>query len=159
MKTTVNITGLRELDASLQALADEYGKAAGKAVLRRVGAKALTPMAEVARSLAPDDPDTQGNDLKASIVVGKPLNKRQRAIANKDEGKAFVSVYMGTADPAGVNQEFGNVNHGPQSFMRPAFAQEARGAIDIVAKELGPEIEKTAVRLAKRRAAKAAKAA
>lgn len=158
MKTTVTVDGLRELDASLQALADEYGKAAGRGVLRRVGAKALTPMAEVARSLAPDDPDTQGNDLKASIVVGKPLNKRQRAIANKDEGKAFVSVYMGPTVQQGLLQEFGTVHHPPQPFLRPAFAQEARGAIDIVAKELGPEIEKTAARLAKRRAAKAAKA-
>jgi len=159
MRTTVSVSGLRELDAALGALAAEYGKAAGKAVLRRVADKALRPMADTARALAPDDPSTNGNDLKASITVGGKLNKRQARMARKDENKSTVTRYMGTADVAGVPQEFGTVNHGPQPFMRPAFDQHARGAIDIVAKELGPEIEKTAARMAKRRAAKAAKAA
>jgi HK97 gp10 family phage protein len=159
VKTTVRVDGLRELDAALGALAEEYGKAAGKAVLRRVADQALQPMAEAARQLAPDDPDTQGRDLRASIAVGGKLTKRQAAIARKDQNKATVTRYMGTADVAGVPQEFGTVNHGPQAFMRPAFDQHALGAIDIVAKELGPEIEKTAARIAKRRAAKAAKAA
>lgn len=157
MKTTIRVDGLRELDGTLGALAAEYGKAAGKAVLRRVADKALQPMAEAARALAPDDPDTQGKDLKASITVGGKLAKRQAAMARRDQNKSTVTRYMGTADVAGVPQEFGTVNHPPQEFMRPAFAQEARGAIDIVANELGPEIERTAARIAKRRAAKAAK--
>lgn len=157
-KTVMRIDGLRELDASLGALGAEFGKPAAKAVLRRIGIKALEPMAELARSLAPDDPDT-ANDLKASIVVGKPLNKRQRALAKKDQNKALVTVYMGTNDPAGVQQEFGNVNHGPQSFMRPAFDAEAKPTIERIKPLLGAEIEKTAARLTKRRAAKAARAA
>lgn len=157
MKTTMRIDGLRELDASLGALAAEYGKASGKAVLRRVADKALGPMAEVARQLAPDDPATPAGDLKASITVGGKLNKRQAALARKDQNKATVTRYMGTNDPAGIQQEFGNVNHGPQPFMRPAFQQEAQPTIERVGAELGPEIEKTAARLAKRRAAKAAR--
>lgn len=152
MRTKVRIDGLRELDAAL----GELPKATAKAVLRRVGIKALQPMAEAARGMAPDDPATGGNDLKTSITVGTKLNKRQAAMAKKDEGKAFVTVYMGTNDPAGVQQEFGNVNHGPQPFMRPAFEQEARGAIDIVGKDLGEEIRKTAERRARRLAKKAA---
>jgi HK97 gp10 family phage protein len=155
MKTTMRIEGLRELDAAL----GELPKASAKAVLRRVGIKALQPMAETARSLAPDDPATGGNDLKASIVVGTKLNKTQAKLARKDEGKAFTSVYMGTNDPAGVQQEFGNVNHGPQPFMRTAFSQDAEGAIKIVAESLGEEITKTAARVAKRAAARAAKTA
>jgi len=155
MKTTVKIDGLRELDRALGSLP----KATAKGVLRRVGIKALQPMAEAARQMAPDDPATSGNDLKASITVGGPakLNTRQKRAERKAEGKSFVTVYMGTADVAAVPQEFGTVNHGPQSFMRPAFGQEARGAIDIVAKELGAEIEKTAKRAAARAAKKAAR--
>lgn len=141
MAVTMKIAGLRELDASL----GEMKKATARAVLVRVGKAALEPMAEVARSLAPDDPETGGNDLKASIVVGTKLNPRQKRLAKK-EPKDFATVYMGTADPAGVSQEFGNVNHGPQSFMRPAFAQEARSTIERVADGLKPEIEKTAAR-------------
>jgi len=64
----IKVEGLRELDAALGALAAEYGKTAGKAVLRRVADKALQPMAETARQLAPDDPATVGKDLKASIT-------------------------------------------------------------------------------------------
>lgn len=158
MRTTVRVDGLKELDAALGALAAEYGKPAGKAVLRRGADKALQPMAEVARQLAPDDPVTSGNDLKASISVGGKLTKRQASLARKDQSKSTVTRYMGTADVAGVPQEFGTVNHGPQPFMRPAFAQEAQPTIERVGAELGPEIEKTAVRLAKRRAAKAARA-
>lgn len=158
MKTTVKVEGLSDLDAALGALAAEYGTAAGKGVLRRVGIKALQPMAETARGLAPDDPATGGNDLKNSITVGTKLNKRQAGLARKDQDKALVTVYMGTADPAGVPQEFGTVNHGPQPFMRPAWDSDKDGALKIVAGELGPEIEKTAARIAKRRAAKAARA-
>lgn len=158
MRTTVKVHGLRELDAALGALAAEYGKPAGKAVLRRVGIKALQPMAETARRLAPDDPATPDPDLESSITVGTRLNARQAGLARKDQGKALVTVYMGTNDPAGVQQEFGNVNHGPQAFMRPAYEQHKEGAVKIVATELGPEIERTATRLAKRRAAKAARA-
>lgn len=157
MKTTIRVEGLRALDEALGELAAEYGKASGKAVLRRVADKALQPMAETARSLAPDDPETQTQDLKASITVGGKLNKTQAKLARKDQNKALVTRYMGTNDPAGVQQEFGNVNHGPQAFMRPAFDSHAAGAVKIVATELGPEIERTAARLAKRRAAKAAK--
>lgn len=153
-KVTVKVEGLRELDAALGALAEEYSKASGKGVLRRVGIKALQPMAETTRQLAPDDPATGGKDLKTSYVVGTRLNKRQAAMARKDQNKSTVTVYMGTNDPAGLQQEFGNVNHGPQPHIRPAFEQHKDGAIKIVAAELGPEIEKTAARLARRRAAK-----
>lgn len=154
MKTTVRIDGLRELDAAL----GELPSATAKAVLRRVGIKALEPMAEAARQLAPDDPATQGNDLKASITVGTKLNKTQTKLNRKREDKSFAEVFMGTNDPAGVQQEFGNVNHRPQPFMRPAFDANAEGAIKIVADELGDEITKTAARVAKRAAAKAEKA-
>ncbi len=141
MAVTMKIAGMRELDAAL----GEFKKTTAKAILVRVGKVALEPMAEVARALAPDDPETGGNDLRASIVVGTKLNPRQKRLAKK-EPKDFATVYMGTADPAGVPQEFGTVNHGPQSFMRPAFAQEARATIERVADGLKPEIDKTAAR-------------
>lgn len=151
MKANFKIDGLRELDAAL----GQLPKATAKGILRRAGIKSLQPMADAARSLAPDDPAT-GNDLKSSITVGTKLNARQSKMARRADGKAFVTVYMGTADPAGVQQEFGNVNHGPQSFMRPAFSREAGNTFKIIGKELGDEITKTAARAAKRAAKKAA---
>jgi HK97 gp10 family phage protein len=156
MKTTVRIEGLRELDATLGALGAEFGKPAAKAVLRRVGVKALTPMAETARALAPDDPETGGKDLKASITVGTRLNKRQSAMARKDQSKSTTTAYMGPTVPWGLYQEFGTVHHSPQPFMRPAFQQHAEPTIRSVGTLLWPEIENTATRLARRRAARAA---
>lgn len=156
---TMKFSGGPELDRALGALAEEYGKASGKAVIRRVLDKALQPMAETARQLAPDDPATPTNDLKASITVGGKLTARQAKLARKDQNKALVTRYMGTADVAGIQNEFGNSHQAPQPFMRPALEQHKQDTIDIVGKEMGPEIVNTAARLAKRRAAKAAKAA
>lgn len=144
------IEGLRELDAAL----GELSKPTARNVLKRVGVAALEPMAEVARDLAPDDPETGGNDLRHSISAGTKLTPRQQKLARKDT-KDFATVYMGTADPAGVQQEFGNVNHGPQAFMRPAFQQEAEATIGRVASGLKPEIDK-AVSRARARALKRA---
>lgn len=157
MKTFGKLEGSKELDSAFNALAEEYGKASGKAVLRRSGIKALEPMAEAWRSMAPDDPLTPAPDYKTSIVVGAKLNKRQASLARKDQNKSLVTVYVGTNDPAGIQLEYGNVNHGPQPSGRPAFQQEAEPTIQRFGNLLGPEIEKTAARLSKRRAAKAAK--
>lgn len=154
MKTTMRIDGLRELDAAL----GQLPKAAAKGVLRRVGIKALQPMADTARQLAPDDPATGGNDLKNSITVGTRLNIRQTRLKKKRDDKSFQEVYMGPTVGHGLLQEFGTVSHAPQPFMRPAFSQHAEETIKIVAAELGDEIHKTAARRARSAAKKAARA-
>jgi HK97 gp10 family phage protein len=143
MSVTMHIEGLREMDAALA----ELSKAVAKNTLIRVGKAALEPMADVARSLAPDDPETGGNDLRHSINVGTKLSARQKRLAKK-EPKDFATVYMGVSPqaPQGGLQEFGTVNHGPQSFMRPAFQQEAQSTINRVATGLKPEIDKSVAR-------------
>ena len=62
MSATIKVEGLKELEAQLERLS----KAAGKAALRRAGVKAMQPMAEIARGLAPRDT----GDLAGSIAVG-----------------------------------------------------------------------------------------
>jgi hypothetical protein len=152
MAVTVKIDGLREID---QALADLGKKALAKGVLTRVGKKRLQPIADKANALAPDDPNTPGG-LNQSFVVGTKLNKRQASLAKK-EGKDFVEVYAGTNDPAGVQQEFGNVNHGPQPMLRPAWEEGKGELLPGLGKDLWDEIEKTAARVAKRALKKAGK--
>lgn len=144
MKTTVRIEGLRQLDQAL----GELGKAAGKAVLRRVGKKALEPMRAAAEAQAPR---LEGH-LQRSVAVSTKLTKRQARLARKRGGKASVMVHMGPNDPSAVPQEFGAKGDPPQPFMRPAFDAHARGAIEIVGDTLGGEIMKTARRQAARRA-------
>lgn len=147
MAARVRVDGLRELEQSLMALGKHT---TAKAVGRRVLKKAGQPIADSARSLAPDDPMTGGNDLRSSIAVSTKLNKRQSKMNRKLTSKSAVEVYVGTNDPAGIQQEFGNVNHGPQSFMRPAWDGTKGEALKIIQETMGDEIMKTAKRLAKK---------
>lgn len=151
-KVTVRVEGLKELDAAL----GELPKATARSVLRRVGIKALKPFDERWRVLAPRD---QGN-LAESGGIGTKLTRRQASLARKDakaNGKDFVEVYAGANDPSAVQQEFGNENHGPQAFMRPAWDETNRKVLEIVKTDLGGEINKAAKRVAARAARLAAK--
>ncbi|WP_417585130.1 HK97-gp10 family putative phage morphogenesis protein [Pelagibacterium sp.] len=161
MAKTVRVEGLKEIDAALA----DLSKATARNILRRTGIKALEPVAATARNLAPDDPATSGNDLKSSITVGTKLSPRQAKIARSNirrglADKSFVEVYAGPGpDPAAHNQEFGNINHGPQPFMRPAWAGNKDKVLDIVKTESWAEIEKAAKRAERKAARLAAKAA
>lgn len=158
-KTIVKIEGLRELDAAL----GELPKTTAKAVLRKVGLKALQPVADDARALAPDDPETGGNDLRSSIAVSTKLSPRQARLARSavkkgEADKSFVEVYAGAGPlPYAHLQEFGTVNHAAQAFMRPAWDQNKMKVLESVKDGLWGEIEKAAKRLAKKQARMAAK--
>lgn len=157
MKTTMRIDGLDSLNATL----GEMSKGLARGALTRIAVDALKDeFVPVAQSLAPDDPATQGNDLKASIIAGpaSKLNARQKKANKQRDDRSFGEGFAGTNDPAGIQQEFGNVNHGPQAFMRPAWDQTQKPLIDHVAKNAWPEVERTALRAAKRKAAKLARA-
>lgn len=155
MKATGKVDGLSELNATLA----EMKKGLARGALTRIAVNALKDeFVPVASALAPDDPATSGADLKARIFAGaaSKFNKRQKRLHKKRDDRAFGEGFAGTADPAGVAQEFGTVNHGPQSFMRPAFEKTQQAIFDHVAKNAWPEVEKTAKRAAARLAKKAA---
>lgn len=141
---TIKIEGLRELDAALGNLP----KAAAKGVLKRVLIEAGEPIARTARGLAP----REELHLYESIDVGTKLSRRQAGLHKQQGGKAFQEVFVGTNDPAGVQQEFGNSRHGPQPFMRPAWDSKKGETLEYIANALWGEIEKTAARVAKRAA-------
>lgn len=154
MKTTVRVEGLRELDRAL----GELPKSMARNTLTRVARKALQPVADTARALAPDDPETGGYDLRNSITVGTKLSPRQRKLARRaiksGEGeKYFSEVYAGAGPlPQAHLQEFGTAHHAPQPFLRPAWDEHKRGVLETVKRDLGGEIDKSAKRLAARRA-------
>lgn len=144
---TVRVEGLKEIDAALA----ELPKATGRNVMRRVGLKRMQPIAETMRQLAPDDPATGGNDLKASINVTTKKPKRHRR-------ESEVEIYAGPdRRPAGVQQEFGNQHHGPQPFVRPAWDQHEDGLLPGLADDFWPELKKAADRQARKTARLAAK--
>lgn len=151
---SVTLSGFRELDETFDAL----GKTLGKGVLRRVGTKALEPMAERARASV----RVRKGFVQRSIHVGTRLARSQKQRVRREGGsfrldaKDDVSVYMGPGqDPAAITEEFGKFDQAPSPYMRPAFDAEAVGTIDRVGKGLWPEIEKTAARRARKLARQA----
>lgn len=146
MKMTMKTQGLADLDKALRGMK----KATAKGIMRRVLKKAAQPMADVASGLAPksDDPT-----LAPSVSVSTKLSKRQKGKHRKlnKSDKASVEMFVGAGPLSSAhNQEFGNINHAAQPFMRPAWDQEAVPTLDRISKGLGDEIVRTAARQRKR---------
>lgn len=143
MRSTTRISGLRELESALANLP----KATGKSVLRRVLRKAATPIEDSAEGNAP----TLTGGLQSRIVTGTRLTRRQAQMVRK-EGKSDVEIHVGTADPAGLQTEFGNVHQSAEPWLRPAWDENKDGALETIASDLGEEIDKAAKRLARKAA-------
>lgn len=148
--TEVALVGFKELEKAL----DQLSKSAGKGVLRRGLKKAATPLAALANSKAPVG---STGDYSGSFAYSTKLNKRQSGQHRKmfRDQRASVEGFVGTNDPAGVQQEFGNVNHRPQPALRPAWEQDKMAMLDRLGKDLWRELDKSLVR-ANRKAAKLA---
>lgn len=164
MTVTVSVDGLADLEKALFELGST-------STARRVGQRALMqaaqPMVDRARANAPDDPNTPLG-LKQAIAA-KPSNRNR----SRDTAEVIIGIDWdiepardvarksgrGTYRDPGVGgnalmQEFGTTKMKAQPFMRPALDAEAENTIRRVGETLGPEIEKSAARLAKRRAKK-----
>lgn len=152
MKVTFKVEGLRELEKQL----DRISKSTGKRAVRKALKEAAQPMADLAERLAPKGPDPK---LAPSIAVGTKLSKRQAKLHRRmfRTERAAVEMFLGPGpDPAAWNQEFGNINMGPQPFMRPAWMQDREAMLKRLSENLWVEIRKAVVR-AENRAAKAAR--
>ena len=146
MAQTVKLSGFTGAEAALS----ELSRAVGKAVIRRALISAGQPMARVARANAPKGPDLY---LSESIDVSTKLSKRQASLHRKmfKDDRAAVEVFVGAGpDPAAHNQEFGNVLHPPQPFMRPAWDAEKMPTLDRLKVEMWDEIGKAAERAARK---------
>lgn len=152
MRERVKLEGFKELDEEL----GQLGKRMGKPVLRRALKKAAEPLADIANSLAPVGPT--GN-LSRSFVYSTKLNKRQASMHRKmfRDDRASVEGFVGTNDPAGVQQEFGNIRHGPQPSLRPAWDQDRMPMLERLKEELRAEIDKAVARAARKAAKNAVK--
>lgn len=141
-KTTVKVEGLRELDRAL----GELPKSTAKAVTRQVLKDAGEPIARAARQAAPRDE----MHLYESIDVSTRLSRRQRGLHLDENKPTFQEMFVGTNNPAGVQQEFGNHRHGAQPFMRPAWDANKISTVKLISDGLWVSIEKAAKRLAKK---------
>jgi HK97 gp10 family phage protein len=139
------VQGVEETIAALR----EFPRATGRATLRRALVKAANPVAVVARSYAPDDPQTSAPDLKSSIEVATQLISRHRGSRRNE-----VEVYVGPTSQEGravlryaSNVEFGTYQARPYPYMRPAWDRTKGLVLKILSHELTIEFEKTALRL------------
>lgn len=147
MSETVKLTGFKELEAELEKMTAGMGKG----ILRRALKKAAQPIATAANDFAPVG---ETGKYAQSFSYSTKLSKRQAGLHRKifRNDKASVEGFVGTSDPAGVQQEFGNINHGPQPALRPAWDGGKMQVLDDLGRELWVEIEKTAARAARKAA-------
>lgn len=153
MKITVKTLGFAQMDRAL----GEFTKATGKNVLKRTGFAALEPMAADMKDRAPVA-RVNGGELRDAIAVGDKLGKRQKRMNRQP---STVEVYAGVQQEAGggmtpeaIQQEFGNENHGPQPYARPAWDGGQARLLADVKTSLAEQIDKASDR-ARRRALKA----
>lgn len=151
MPNPPNISGLEE---TLWALGQIPEVATQKSTLRRALVKAVQPIADAARAMAPDDPRTPAPDLKSSIGIATQLTRRHRG-----EKESEVEVYVGPTVQSGrsvlnyaSNVEFGTFRAVAHPYLRPAFDSEQGNVFEILQRELTEEIEKTAARIARKQA-------
>lgn len=144
MPTFVKFEGGKELERALGALPS---KATARNTLQRGLKKAAEPVRDVWQSIAP----RLTGHYAESIVVGPSsrLTSRQKKDAKK-EGKFFAEIHIGTSDPAGQQEEFGNVHQPANPSGRPAWDATKDRVLAGLGKFFGSEIEKTAARAAKK---------
>jgi HK97 gp10 family phage protein len=158
---TVKFEGGRELQAALDAFADEFD--ASKTVVRNVMNRALVdaaqPMVERARQLAPNDPETPAPDLSTSITAGPSLYPRQRRLQRR-EGRSFAEVFVGLTGHAiryAHLMEFGTAHSSPRPFMRPALDSEGDTFLSLMRGALTKQLDRATQRARKKAMKKAAR--
>jgi len=157
IKTRMRVEGLRELQDALK----ELPKATSRNVLRRALTEAAKPMAATAEEQAPVD---KGH-LKRSHKVTTKLSKRQRAVHRRWAGTVpvrtprgwrsapakAVYVFVGPGPLAqATQQEFGNADHPPQPFMRPAWDAHKRQAAMSIRDRMAEQLEAARKRIARK---------
>lgn len=134
---TVEIKGLKELDAALRALPDEMQAAPVRAGLKAAGKFLAEDMA----ARAPRDVVVAGVTLAEEIVFQVKVStvKDRAAVEVGPTRRAFYGRF----------QEFGTEQHAAQPFMRPTLDMGGQSAIAVFASHMKAGLERAAKRLAK----------
>lgn len=134
----IKFEGGQELEAALS----QFEGVTAKAISRRALKRAADPILAAYQS----NTTRLTGRLIRSEVIGTRLNKRQTAL-NRRESASAVEVHIGTNDPAGVQEEFGNVHQAPHPALRPAWDTEGGdAALARIGKEIALETAKSVAR-------------
>ena len=144
MKVKVEFVGGRELDAALSQFTPTKRRSIGRKALDEAG----EIMAKSMRAKAPVDEGGLRESIDVSGTLAPSTKKNHKKVSEQER---FIGP---DARPAAVQQEFGNENHPPQPFARPAFDETKDAVLKRIGDELWIGIDK-AVKAAARKAARA----
>lgn len=160
----IEVDGLSDLQAALRELGDPRAvKTALRASLRKAG----KPMVEKIRSKVREDKGDLKRSVKMAaakgekpdspefaIVIGIDVNEGPARIVTRktrsNRGKGGTYRDPGVAGVA-VIEEFGRPGEAANPAFRPAFDEEGEATIRRFGESAGPEIERVAARLARKR--------
>ena len=148
MARKAGVYGAKGVSAAFREMAKLIGRpvdAASRKALRPIlnAAKANTPHASVKKALVLKKDRKAPKTQPTHLVGGDPKNPDYRLLHLLEFGVAPHKI--GGIDHPG---------HAAQPFATPAYEQHGTEAIKIFGRELGPEVEKQAARLAKKHAGK-----
>lgn len=155
---SIRVEGLAQLEQALFQLGST-------STARRVGQRALLvaaePMVTAIKAFAPRDKGMLAESVKAQastknrsadtaeVVIGIDQSVQPPVVLPRKRGKGQYR------DPGvlgvSVLQEFGDSRMAANPFFRPGFAATAEQVILLTGRTLGPEIEKSAARMARRK--------
>lgn len=146
----VKFEGGKDLEKALM----QFKETTAKASARRAGKKALIPFRDKAIQLAPYGANSGADGhLKESISIS---TKQRKGLKRKSR----IEIYAGVSTDQGnvaLQQEYGNVIHSAQPFLRPAWDATKYATLNLVREEMWIDIRKTAERAARKAARQAAK--
>ena len=166
MPITVTIDGLRELKAAL----DELPKATARRVQQRVLLARAAPVVASAKAKVPVRTGALRDAIRATTTRprgSKAASSRAFAkvrgmggsvstarAAAKEAGASSVEVFIGPVGrlPQAGQQEWGNRNHPPHPYLRPAWDEHKAALQAGIKADMWAEIQKAAARRAKRQA-------
>ncbi|MGX7926462.1 hypothetical protein ACWPMX_07800 [Tsuneonella sp. HG094] len=136
-KSFVKTSGFRELEAALLDLSTQ--------VARRHGRKALLDAGEPIHEAYVAKTKVKSGTLRDNANIGTRLNRNQRRQSPRP-GPSEIELHIGTADPAGIQEEFG-IRQAANPSLTPAWDSEGgTRALDRIGKSLGESIERSARR-------------
>lgn len=135
------VTGLKALEAALLEMATTEAKRLGRLALRNAAKPILAEYKARTTVLT--------GALVQNEVAGTRLNKRQRSITPRP-GPSEIEIHIGTSDPAGLMEEFGNRNQVASPALTPAWDKEGgETAANRIGEQLGAGLERYAARAKK----------
>lgn len=164
MPITIKVEGLTELKAAL----DELPKATARNVQRRVLLNRAQPIVAAAKAKVPVRTGNLRDAIRATTtrprghkaassrafakVRGMGGSVAEARAAAGEAGASSVEVFIGPAGrlPQAGQQEWGNRNHPPHAYLRPAWDEGKEALQAGIKADLWTEIQKAAARRAKK---------